>query len=181
MYLGSGIGALEECLNSCMPEYHSRINYYIGLAYFNNKQNNLYMPLKSIHYWNQAKILDFNVPCQGQSKLRKIKRYLDQYQFFQKIIHLVNASLDKKDKMDMIRQQEQKNLAMSYLKTLSTFEQKVDGISGLLLKSYIYAYTLKQEKQAQECFDELIEKYPKFINGYLEYWQYLNFKQKNKK
>jgi hypothetical protein len=48
--------------------------------------------------------------------------------------------------MDMIKQQEQKNLAMSYLKTLSTFEQKVDGISGLLLKSYIYAYTLKQEK-----------------------------------
>jgi hypothetical protein len=32
-FLGSGIGALEECLKSSMPEFHSRINYYIGLAY----------------------------------------------------------------------------------------------------------------------------------------------------
>ena len=51
-YLGSGIGALEECLNSCMPEYHSRINYYIGLAYMGNQQSPLYMPLKTIHFWN---------------------------------------------------------------------------------------------------------------------------------
>lgn len=35
-YLGSGIGAMEECLKSSLPEFHSRANYYIGLA-FNEK------------------------------------------------------------------------------------------------------------------------------------------------
>lgn len=79
-FLGSGIGALEECLKSCMPEYHSRIYYYIGLAY--NKQNSiLNMPLKSISYWQQAKTLDFYWPYQGLQKTKVIKKFLDQYSF----------------------------------------------------------------------------------------------------
>lgn len=86
-----------------MPEYHSRINYYIGLAYFSNKESPLYMPLKSIHYWNQAKYLQFNTPYQGHMKSRYIKKFIDQYQFFQKIVNLVNNSLDRKDKMDIKR------------------------------------------------------------------------------
>ena len=75
-FLGSGIGALEECLKSCMPEYHSRIYYYIGLAY--NKQNSiLNMPLKSISYWQQAKTQGFYWPYQGLQKTKIIKKFLD--------------------------------------------------------------------------------------------------------
>jgi hypothetical protein len=63
-FLGSGIGALEECLKSSMPEFRSRILYYIGLAY--NRQNLiLNMPLRSIHYWQEAQNLGFYDPYQG--------------------------------------------------------------------------------------------------------------------
>lgn len=41
-YLGSGIGALEECLRSCFQERQAKVNYYIGFAY-----KVLRMPLKT--------------------------------------------------------------------------------------------------------------------------------------
>lgn len=49
-FIGSGIGAMEECLKSSLPEYSSRINYYIGLA-FNEPNCRLNMSFQSIHYW----------------------------------------------------------------------------------------------------------------------------------
>ena len=64
---------------------------------------------------------------------------------------------------------------------LNGFQEKVDGPSSLLLKSHIYAYNLSNEKLAQSCFEELISKYPQFINGYLEYWQYLRELYRTKK
>ena len=60
-FIGSGIGALEECLKSSIPEYHSRINYYIGFA-FNNSNSTLKMPLKAVYFWGEAKKLTFVLP-----------------------------------------------------------------------------------------------------------------------
>lgn len=48
-YLGSGIGALEECLRSCFTERHAKVNYYIGFAY-----KVLRMPLKTQEYYVKA-------------------------------------------------------------------------------------------------------------------------------
>lgn len=48
-YLGSGIGALEECLRSCFAERHAKVNYYIGFAY-----KVLRMPLKTQEYYVKA-------------------------------------------------------------------------------------------------------------------------------
>jgi hypothetical protein len=48
-YLGSGIGALEECLRVCLPERHRKVNFYIGYAY-----KILNMPLKTFSYWKVA-------------------------------------------------------------------------------------------------------------------------------
>jgi hypothetical protein len=61
-----------------MPEYHSRINFYIGLA-FNNKNSKLQMPLKSIHFWEEAKKQDFHLPYQGLNKIKMMRKFLDQY------------------------------------------------------------------------------------------------------
>jgi len=51
-YLGSGIGALEECLRSCYDERHAKVNFYIGFAY-----KILRMPLKTVEYWQAAQKL----------------------------------------------------------------------------------------------------------------------------
>jgi hypothetical protein len=48
-YLGSGIGALEECLRVCIPERHKKVNFYIGFAY-----KILSMPLKTYDFWKKA-------------------------------------------------------------------------------------------------------------------------------
>ena len=45
-YLGSGIGALEECLRVCLEERHRKVNFYIGFAY-----KILRMPLKTFNFW----------------------------------------------------------------------------------------------------------------------------------
>jgi len=61
---------------------------------------------------------------------------------------------------------------------LTSFQQKIDGPSSLLLKSLLYAYTLKDGPKAQACFRELVTTYPTMINGYIEYWQYLSLAYK---
>lgn len=48
-YLGSGIGALEECLRSCFDERHAKVHYYIGFAY-----KILRMPLKTYECWHKS-------------------------------------------------------------------------------------------------------------------------------
>ena len=48
-FIGSGVGALEECLKSCFRERQAKINYYIGLAY-----KILKMPLKAYNFWIKA-------------------------------------------------------------------------------------------------------------------------------
>ena len=98
-FLGSGVGAMEECLKSCMPEYHSRIYYYIGYAY-NDKNSRLNMPLKSVHFWQQAKNQEFNLPYQGIAKLKMLNKFLDQYAFIQQIVELINKGLSTDSKAD---------------------------------------------------------------------------------
>ena len=50
-YLGSGIGALEECTRLCLAERQPLINFLIGRAY-----KILKMPLKTYEYWRTASI-----------------------------------------------------------------------------------------------------------------------------
>ena len=104
-----------------MPEYHSRIYYYIGLAY--NKQNSiLNMPLKSISYWQQAKTLGFYWPYQGLQKTKIIKKFLDQYSFIQLIINLINESFEASgDCLDEKVPEKQAILAKQYLSVLTSF------------------------------------------------------------
>ena len=45
-YIGSAIGALEECLRSQVKERHARISYFLGRAYQEQKR-----PLKVSEYW----------------------------------------------------------------------------------------------------------------------------------
>ena len=46
-YIGSAIGALEECLRSQVKERHPKITYLIGKAYLEMKR-----PLKVNEYWS---------------------------------------------------------------------------------------------------------------------------------
>lgn len=48
-YLGSGIGALEECQRVCLAERQALISYMIGRAY-----QLLEMQFKTYEYWKQA-------------------------------------------------------------------------------------------------------------------------------
>ena len=106
-----------------------------------------------------------------------LNKFLDQYSFIQQIVDLINKGLTTDSKVDAAKLRAQ---AEQYISVLNGFQEKVDGPSSILLKSHIYAYNLNEEKLAQSCFDELITKYPQFINGYLEYWEYLSNMYKRK-
>ena len=52
-YLGSGIGALEECIRNCISERQPSINFLIGRAY-----GLLKMSLKTYEFWKRASELN---------------------------------------------------------------------------------------------------------------------------
>lgn len=87
---------MEECLKACIPEFHGRIKYYVGLAY-NNANLEQKMPLKTMNYWSDAKEGGFMTPIQGMQKQRLIKRFLEIYSYMRIIIDLINSSFIKKD------------------------------------------------------------------------------------
>lgn len=170
-FLGSGIGAMEECLKACIPEFHSRIRYYVGLAY-NNAHPEQKMPLKTMSYWGDVKEGGFLAPIQGMQKQRLIKRFLEIYSFMQIIINMINSSLARGGDQATAPSPEEEQQATQYLSILDNFEEKIDGPSSLLLKAHIHAHTRRDQEQAMHCFRELIKKYPKIISSYLEFWEY---------
>jgi len=93
-YLGSGIGALEECLKQSSPEFLSRIYYYLGFAY-NNMEGALKMPLKAISYWQAAKKRGFNTPIQGLKKKIQVQKFVDKFEFIDLILELINSSFQE--------------------------------------------------------------------------------------
>mmetsp|Transcript_25250 Transcript_25250/g.39070 ORF Transcript_25250/g.39070 Transcript_25250/m.39070 type:complete len:146 (+) Transcript_25250:965-1402(+) len=87
-FLGSGIGALEECLKQSTAENQSRVLFYIGLAY-NNLQGSLKMPLKSLSFWKTARQSGFSLPYSGTSKLVKVTKFLDKLDFVDLIVSFI--------------------------------------------------------------------------------------------
>ncbi len=49
-YIGSALGALEECLRSTVKERQPKVTYFLGKAY---KEMN--RPLKANEYWSTLK------------------------------------------------------------------------------------------------------------------------------
>ena len=77
--------------------------------------------------------------------MRKIKKFLDQHSFIQLIVNMINKSIDEnQDLLDEKVNAQNVTLAKQYLSVLDTFQEKFDGPSSLILKSHIYAYTLKR-------------------------------------
>jgi hypothetical protein len=58
---------------------------------------------------------------------------------------MINKSIDEnQDLLDEKVNAQNVTLAKQYLSVLDTFQEKFDGPSSLILKSHIYAYTLKR-------------------------------------
>jgi hypothetical protein len=58
---------------------------------------------------------------------------------------MINKSIDEnQDLLDDKVDAQSVTLAKQYLSVLDTFQEKFDGPSSLILKSHIYAYTLKR-------------------------------------
>ena len=82
-YLGSGIGALEECLRLCLPERHRKVNFYIGFAY-----KILSMPLKTFPFWKKADERKFREKTLSQHQQKQVS-------LFQSEVHLFSMIGDK--------------------------------------------------------------------------------------
>ena len=86
-YLGSGIGALEECIRVCLSERHKKVNFYIGFAY-----KILNMPLKTFEFWKKA-------DERGQKEKTLSNRQQQQVQRFQSEFSLFSLIGDKATEM----------------------------------------------------------------------------------
>ena len=55
---------------------------------------------------------------------------------------------------------------------------KIDQPNSLLFQARMEAYLLENETSENfgKAFDTLIEEYPTFIDGYINYWHYLKYR-----
>ena len=79
-----------------MPEFHSRIHYYIGLAY-NDNACGLKMPLKSIYFWRKANKLEFLTPYVGMRKTKSVKKFLDHFSHISQVMDHINLGPNPKN------------------------------------------------------------------------------------
>ena len=80
-YLGSGIGALEECTRVCLPERQPLVHMIIGQAY-----KLLRMPFKTFEEWKFAIELHKDTKSLAPKRVRLITVFLDEIEFFSRLV-----------------------------------------------------------------------------------------------
>ena len=81
-FFGSAIGSLEECLRSCVEQRHSKVFYYIGLAYYN-----LGRPLTAFDWFFKCRK---TLKSRGEAmKHRRLLKYLEEYMSYINIAQYV--------------------------------------------------------------------------------------------
>lgn len=71
-YIGSALGALEECLRSQVKERHPKLSYLLGKAYFEMKR-----PLKVNEYWSTLIVKGELDSLKNKKKISEVKKYLE--------------------------------------------------------------------------------------------------------
>lgn len=172
-YLGSGIGALEECLRVCLPERQKKVNFYIGFAY-----KILNMPLKTFTFWKKADERGVKDKTLSQRKQQQVKLFQNEFQLFSligdKASELIKAAQKNVTKMT----EQQKNEVKEYLQTLKAIES-LDRPNSLLFQANLTAYCVETADEPAGfglAFEQLIEDYPTFIDAHLQFWKYLKFR-----
>ena len=79
-YLGSGIGALEECTRLCVSERQPFVNLLIGQAF-----KILRMPLKTYSYWKAANEQNQKLLVLPPKDVRQLSQFLDEYHLFTRL------------------------------------------------------------------------------------------------
>lgn len=78
-FYGSGIGALEECLRSCVPERHPKICFYLGRFY--SKKSNIFKTYKWYDICSKARVKVSTIFFPPEM-LVVIKEFFDENQNF---------------------------------------------------------------------------------------------------
>lgn len=78
--MGSGIGALEECLRVCLAERHKKVNFYIGFAY-----KILNMPLKTFDFWKKADERGVKDKTLSTRQQQQVKLFQSEFSLFSMI------------------------------------------------------------------------------------------------
>ena len=71
--------------------------------------------------------------------------------------------------------QANQDMVTEYLTSINKLE-KIDRPNSLLFKARMQAYLVENidtTTQFGKAFEELLEEYPSFIDGYIHYWKYL--------
>eukprot|EP00347_Sterkiella_histriomuscorum_P002786 403366804 len=164
-YLGSAVGALEECLRSQVKERHPKLYLYLGKAYLKMNQ-----PLRVYENWMKY------LQCASKKQTEKRKMVKEQLKYFESFAELI-AKIDGIT-ISQIKSMEKQKLNIIDLdghKFLEQIERQelLDQPTKLLTKAKIYAYLLKDQKKAVETYEKLITDYVHFLDGYISYWNYL--------
>ncbi|CDW77883.1 ras-2 protein [Stylonychia lemnae] len=166
-YLGSAIGALEECLRSQVKERHSNINYYLGKGYQKMKQ-----PVKVFEYWKQYLITSRSNRA-NQDKKKDAQQAIEEYEDFCLLIQRVDHQIKQqqttmnKSRINIIDLDGER-----YIEQLNSFAS-LDEQTKMLYRAKIFGFMLKDRVKATEQFEKLLQYYPTFLEGQLQYWVYL--------
>ena len=83
----------------------------------------------------------------------------------------------KKRSRVQLSAQELNNKLKEYMKSMQHME-KIDQPNSLLLQARMEAYLIEtpQNENYGEAFERLIQQFPTFIDGYIEFWHYLKYR-----
>lgn len=83
----------------------------------------------------------------------------------------------KKRQKTNIPAQALKDKIKEYMKSMQNME-KIDLPNSLLLQARMEAYLIESDSSGSfgEAFERLIQQFPTFIDGYIEFWHYLKYR-----
>lgn len=175
--MGSGIGALEECLRSCFGERHAKINYYIGFAY-----KTLRMPLKTQEYWVKAYSDHQKNRNLSLQQANQVNMFLKEQQFFTIIGENADRMIKEKQglrkpKGPQPSEQAKKDQVREYMQSMQHME-KIDKPNSMLFQARMEAYLIEtgEDENYGKAFEVLLDQFPTFIDGYINYWHYLKYR-----
>ena len=69
------------------------------------------------------------------------------------------------------------NKLQEYMRSMQNME-KIDQPNSLLLQARMEAYLIEKPEQNEigAAFERLIQQFPTFIDGYIEFWHYLKYR-----
>lgn len=172
-FRGSAIGILQEWLRSCVTYRKAEVNFYLGLVY-----KKLQQPMKAFEYFQSSYQLykdkvyhPFGCPV---DKRKVIKSFIEEYYDINKFEYIIRRKAKavqqavKENKDVQIKEDTLESLISAWNALI-----RADKINGAVMRGIVAWEIEMEKKQTITVYEKILDKYPKNMEAYFNYWEFL--------